>query len=614
MKKNIVALLLVVLISLSIVSVVSYAVCNNNGVPEPAIGETVYNCPADFTTKRVCGNGVCNSNETAQNCPADCGTSANHAPVFNTSLTDSSYSIKEGQSLTFSVHANDADGNIVGYYATGLPSGSDFNEITGEFSWVPRSGTVESGDSKTFLINFRATDGKDTAVMPVSIIVSTASVATHYPQVTFTNDGPHKAGSVFVLKINVTDADDTDVEYRLDFDANGVWDTAWRKFTNNSDRYVEVSQIYNWATKAVVSVKDYEGYLVYATTSINIVTDGGGTQDANNAPVATDVVISPSEPDINSDLTCTYTFTDADSDAESGSTFKWYKNGIEQSGLDTKAISYEKTLAGEAWKCEVTPKDGKEFGASNMSAEVGIRAIPSNPSSGGGGGSSCSGSCGGGSGTYISPFGNVAIPVIQSLTDFTIHVPGNLAITEMTINVNENMYYIYMNITKATLPSGGVPAVSNSYQYVQVTDSGIDQSKIIRAFIMFKVEKSWLNENSFTPESVVLERYSDGAWQKLPTDVLNSDSDYVYYKSQTPGFSYFAIVGGETSVVRIGGQTTTQPTDGNAILPITGDVTQPEGTEAGFNFWIPIIVLIVIVFIVAIVLATRGRNKRRVPE
>ncbi|MGA1795876.1 MAG: cytochrome c3 family protein [bacterium] len=61
--------------------------------------------------------------------------------------------VREGESLSFAVHAADPDGDLLTYSATPLPYGARFNQETGEFSWKP--GFDQSGDRE---ITFFVTD------------------------------------------------------------------------------------------------------------------------------------------------------------------------------------------------------------------------------------------------------------------------------------------------------------------------------------------------------------------------------------------------------------------------------------------------------------------------
>lgn len=60
--------------------------------------------------------------------------------------------------------------------------------------------------------------------------------------------------------------------------------------------------------------------------------------------------------------------------------------------------------------------------------------------------------------------------------------------------------------------------------------------------VNFKVEKKWLEENNIETDTVKLYRYADSSWKALPTTTAGEDESYIYFESQTPGFSPFAII------------------------------------------------------------------------
>ena len=61
--------------------------------------------------------------------------------------------------------------------------------------------------------------------------------------------------------------------------------------------------------------------------------------------------------------------------------------------------------------------------------------------------------------------------------------------------------------------------------------------------IGFKVNRTWLHENKVLTSTIRLNRYTSGVWNPLPTVKTHEDTGYVYFESQTPGFSLFAITG-----------------------------------------------------------------------
>ncbi|UCE38328.1 MAG: right-handed parallel beta-helix repeat-containing protein, partial [Thermoplasmata archaeon] len=97
----------------------------------------------------------------------------------------------------------------------------------------------------------------------------------------------------------------------------------------------------------------------------------------NSAPGVSDVIILPTSPKSNETITANYTYFDLDNDLESGSTIRWYKNGIEQWNLnDSDSVDSSLTLKGETWYYVVTPSDGDDFGDPAVSDPVIIGNTP----------------------------------------------------------------------------------------------------------------------------------------------------------------------------------------------------------------------------------------------
>ncbi len=93
--------------------------------------------------------------------------------------------------------------------------------------------------------------------------------------------------------------------------------------------------------------------------------------DNNEAPVVTDVSISPLSPFSSDDLVADYTFSDEDDDLEIGSVIKWYRDGTEQTNFrDKKTVPFAATKRGEIWYFTVEPHDGKEAGKLKTSPTV----------------------------------------------------------------------------------------------------------------------------------------------------------------------------------------------------------------------------------------------------
>jgi hypothetical protein len=79
----------------------------------------------------------------------------------------------------------------------------------------------------------------------------------------------------------------------------------------------------------------------------------------NSAPTASGLIITPTDPKTTNDLVASYTFSDVDSDAESGSEIIWYLDGVLQGSLNGSSIVQAgNTSKGEEWHLKIHPNDG----------------------------------------------------------------------------------------------------------------------------------------------------------------------------------------------------------------------------------------------------------------
>ena len=97
----------------------------------------------------------------------------------------------------------------------------------------------------------------------------------------------------------------------------------------------------------------------FATTTHSVTE----TVPPNNAPVASNLSLNPSNPGTLDDLVANYTYFDADGDTESGSEIRWTMGGVAQTAWDDlSTVPFSATTKGETWSYSVTPNDGEEFG------------------------------------------------------------------------------------------------------------------------------------------------------------------------------------------------------------------------------------------------------------
>ena len=109
----------------------------------------------------------------------------------------------------------------------------------------------------------------------------------------------------------------------------------------------------------------------WGTNTITLAEAAGAT---NTPPVASNLLLTPSNPTVLTGLALTYTYSDADGDAQSGTTIHWYNNGnLDTSKDDIMSISVTKN---DSWSVEVTPSDGQDAGTMVSAGPVSVGNAP----------------------------------------------------------------------------------------------------------------------------------------------------------------------------------------------------------------------------------------------
>ena len=84
----------------------------------------------------------------------------------------------------------------------------------------------------------------------------------------------------------------------------------------------------------------------------------------NIPPVASDLRLTPNgDVAVDQSFTLSYTYSDDESDPESGTQIRWFSNGNLRTAFnDLMTIPSSATSVGDTWTVKVTPKDGIDFG------------------------------------------------------------------------------------------------------------------------------------------------------------------------------------------------------------------------------------------------------------
>ncbi|MBS3060431.1 MAG: PGF-pre-PGF domain-containing protein [DPANN group archaeon] len=128
---------------------------------------------------------------------------------------------------------------------------------------------------------------------------------------------------------------------------------------------------------------------------------------------------------------------------------------------------------------------------------------------------------------------------------------------------------------------GGGPV----YAYLEITTSGFTTDDVEEATIDFKVAKSWLEENGFTPADIALNRFHGDVWSELPTEVIEGNGEFVWFSAVSPGFSTFAVLPkisavGVTEEEAAAAQPTPTPAPTPAPAPVVEEPVMEEEIPA----------------------------------
>jgi hypothetical protein len=284
-------------------------------------------------------------------------TIANTAPSASTPSVGPA-APKATDALTVNYGYADADqdaesGSDIRWFRNGLEQASLAGLRT-----VP-AGTAAKGQTGYFTV--RPKDGTDFGDMVTSGPVTLGNTA---PQVTTAEVLPAnpRASDNLTASYTYSDVDgDTQSGSKVQWFRNGIEDTSL--LDAPSVPPAKLTRGHTW--RFTVTPKD--------GTDTGTPVSSQPVTIQNSPPVVANLAITPNPPNAGEALTATYAFSDADSDTQSGSELRWFKNGVEQTALfGLLTVPVGTTAKGERWSFSVRPKDGTGFGTPLTSAEVSI--------------------------------------------------------------------------------------------------------------------------------------------------------------------------------------------------------------------------------------------------
>jgi PGF-pre-PGF domain-containing protein len=172
-----------------------------------------------------------------------------------------------------------------------------------------------------------------------------------------------------------------------------------------------------------------------------------------------------------------------------------------------------------------------------------------------GGDTSSSGGGGGGGGGGTSSISQYETSKFYAVLSPTMQLPmfinkKRIAFTQIRVEVDKTLKLARITV-KALNETESVPVEipKEVYQYLSIDLSIVTNNDITKAEIDFKITKSWLAEKGFSADQISLNRYTN-RWEEIPTEKTRETDESVYYTSQTPGFSYFAVAAGKRAITK----------------------------------------------------------------
>jgi PGF-pre-PGF domain-containing protein len=178
-----------------------------------------------------------------------------------------------------------------------------------------------------------------------------------------------------------------------------------------------------------------------------------------------------------------------------------------------------------------------------------------------------------------------------SLSEETIFLTG---VTDVSFTAKKNLTNVSIKVEKLVgKPEGVQNPVRNALRYLNISLENATASDITDAVIQFRIAKSELQ--GMNPSDIALARFANGVWGTLTTSLKGSDADYYAFEAETPGFSYFAVLGLEPAAVTSSVCATTCPTGQTQTAYPDCGCAAPLITPKADNTWIFLVVIMLVV-------------------
>ncbi|MFH0711168.1 MAG: PGF-pre-PGF domain-containing protein [Candidatus Aenigmatarchaeota archaeon] len=117
-----------------------------------------------------------------------------------------------------------------------------------------------------------------------------------------------------------------------------------------------------------------------------------------------------------------------------------------------------------------------------------------------------------------------------------------ILVSRISVSTVNDVQNAKVSVSKGSCGDEAGSISGSVYQFLCIEKENIQNADIKEVKILFKIEKSWIDKNEISLSSISLYRYANG-WNELSTDIMNEDTNYIYFEAKTYGLSTFSIVG-----------------------------------------------------------------------
>ncbi|MGC8811994.1 MAG: PGF-pre-PGF domain-containing protein [Candidatus Aenigmatarchaeota archaeon] len=123
---------------------------------------------------------------------------------------------------------------------------------------------------------------------------------------------------------------------------------------------------------------------------------------------------------------------------------------------------------------------------------------------------------------------------------------SDFLIYNLTLKANVSTYNFIIKVQRIneSLIDPNLALNKKVYYYLEFSSENLEEKNLEKITTRFKVKKSWVYFNNINVSTISLYRLKT-SWEKLRTYRINEDSSFIYFESELPSFSLFAIAGEE---------------------------------------------------------------------